>query len=487
MTISPAFGSGQPVVQFSGLNSGLDTAGIISSLMKIESAPQAALMDAVAFQQKQVNGLQSINSSLMALATSAGSFVSGSTWTQLVATSSNPAITVTAASSATPATTNVVVASVASAAHGFASSASAGVTYTLNDAQGNPLTYTDKNGNTQTATYSSDTGSLSDIAAQINKTAVNTGVRAVVINATDGDGNPAPVLEIVSTKTGVGSNFSITGDDGSTLTSATNGANAQLTVDGQSITSQSNTVTIADGVTITLGANAAASGSNTSTIAVTDDGSSRSTALNGFVQQLNDVLHTLSSATAYGAVGSTPGAGTTGAGLFAGSADLRNVATNLVNTIFAPGNTVSLANMGLSVDRYGAITFDQDMFQAAYQADPSAVQDAFVGPNGFATRVQQAAFGAAAPAGTSYTDSATGQLKFTTYEGSLITSINSLNSQINDGNSRIDNWTRVLSMRQQTLQNQYTALEKMLSGMQAQADYVTSALNSLSTPSSSKS
>ena len=78
-------------ISFSGLASGLDTSSIISQLMSVESQPQTDLKNRVATEQTQVSALQGINTALAALASSADSFTTGSTWTQLAATSSNAA------------------------------------------------------------------------------------------------------------------------------------------------------------------------------------------------------------------------------------------------------------------------------------------------------------------------------------------------------------------------------------------------------------
>ena len=97
-----------------GLASGLDTASIISQLMQLEALPQTQLKSRVTTEQTKLTALQSLNSRLAALATSADALAhpSGSTpsvWDGLKATSSNSAVTVTASSSAGPASYSVTI------------------------------------------------------------------------------------------------------------------------------------------------------------------------------------------------------------------------------------------------------------------------------------------------------------------------------------------------------------------------------------------
>lgn len=468
MTISSSYGT-SPVIQFSGLASGLDTTSIINQLMQLEAIPQNALKSRMAIEQSQVSALQSVNAAFASLATAAKSFSTGSTWTQLTATSSNPAVTVTASSSAVPATVNLVVNSTAQAAQvNLTTSPTAVTTYTvlgadgvtpLTDASGNPVTFTP-----------ADT-SLSALANAINASTANSNLKAVLINGT------TPMLEIQSTKTGATSNFKITGADGSTLAdttmaagtapaNVTQGADASISIDGQGFTSATNTFTaVMPGVDVTVAAGTAAA--TTSTLSITDDGSSRAKGIGLFVQQINSLLDTIAAQTSYGTI--APGQAPTGAGALAGNPDLRGLADQLANTLF-PSDGTSMASYGLSMDKDGRFTFDQAAFTAAYQANPTKAQAAFIGTadpatgsiDGFATRVQKVATLASDP-----------------YTGTLTTTITSMKSEITSYQTQILAWDDRLAAKKISLEGIYTNLETKLSGLQAQQSWLSGQLGSL--------
>lgn len=479
-TTTTSYG-GTPVIQFSGLASGLDTSSIISELMQVEAVPQTLLKNRMAAEQTQVTALQSVNSAFAALSTAAQSFATGSTWTQLAATSSSSSISVTASSSAVPANVTVVVNNTAQGAQANVTTPpAAATTYTVLGADGTPLK--DSSGNA--IAFTPKDTSLSSIADAINATTSTSNLKAVLINPTGANGT-APMLEILSTQTGAASNFKITGADGSVLADTTvapdpasdppvvmQGKDASISVDGQTITSSSNTFkSVMPGVDLTVTAGTAAA--TKSTISVTDDGTSRASGIKLFVQQINTLLQTVASQTAYGSISTSSGTASSGAGALAGNPDLRDLATQLVNTIF-PSDGTSMADYGLDVDKDGNLTFDQDAFTAAYQADPDKVQAAFIGKattnvddtttgmDGFVTRVQKLADLASDP-----------------YAGTLTASIKSMNAEINDYSDQISDWDDRLAAKQASLQTIYTNLETKLSTLQSQSEWLSSQLDSL--------
>lgn len=496
MTTSATTSASGSLIQFSGLASGLDTSSIISSLMSVEAIPQQQLQARMTAEQAQISALQGINTTIAGLGTTAQSFVSGSTWTQLTSTSSNTAFTVTSASTSTPASVSVsVTQSAAPASASLTSTAAtsafqAGSTYTIAGSDGTSTTFT-----------VGGTGSITDIAAAINATTKTSKLSAVVIDPT----GSSPTLQLVSTATGTTSDFSVSGSGGSILDTSptgtspaagittTAGLDAQLSVNNVAMTSSSNSVTIMPGVQVTIPAGIVPTGTGTSapattTVSVTDDGSSRANAMKMFVQQINSLLTTISSTTAYGTI--TPGQAATGGGALPGNSDLRDVATQLVSTIFAPGDSVSLANMGLSVDEYGQLTFDSNAFKTAYQADPQGVQNAFIGPGGFVDRVNTVAYEASAPDNSTPDDvtgkpavDASGKLKVLT--GSITSAIDALNKDVKSYSDQIAEWTDRLQAKQASLEAQYTNLETTLSKLQSQQSWLSSQLDSLNSSSSS--
>src|SRR5689334_20076605 len=84
----------------SGLSSGLDTSGIITKLMSVEAAPQTALKTQLSTTTTYRTALQSLNSSVAAIAASAKSATAAGALSSFTATSDAAGVTATASSSA---------------------------------------------------------------------------------------------------------------------------------------------------------------------------------------------------------------------------------------------------------------------------------------------------------------------------------------------------------------------------------------------------
>ncbi|MCA1984227.1 flagellar filament capping protein FliD [Nocardioides nematodiphilus] len=465
-----------PAIQFSGL-SGLDTSAIIKQLMAAESVPQTKLKNTVAQEQAQVSALKSINSALSSLSTSAASFSTGSTWSQKTATSSNSAITVNASSSAVASSVSVVVADTATAASAsFNTTTTANTNFTIKDGQGKTL-----------AAFDSGTGSLTDIARGINATSSKSNLSAVIIQGKDASGNATPVLQLTSLKTGKASDFTISATDGVSgdlfaPAAYTAAKQAHVTVNNVDIYNDSNTIEITPGVKITVAPGTAAG--TTATVGVVDDGNSRVTAMKAFVGQLNDLLNSINTATAYGQV--TNGT-TSGGGVLPGDSTLRSVATDVISSVLTPINGRSLMGLGVSVDRYGSFSFDPTTFNKAYDADPEAVQAALVGTgnnidgtpksDNFASRIQKAADQAAYSRSGASSPFMKGPMAY--QDGYLTSYIKGMSSEIDGLNDDIAAWDDRLAAKQANFETVYNNLTTVLSKLQAQQSWISSQLSSL--------
>jgi len=419
--------------------------------MEVEAVPQNNLKARLATTQSETAALQQINTALAALSTSAKSFASGSTWSQLSGTSSSSAVTVTASSDAVPASFSLAVKQTATAARTTITAAA------LAGSAGTAFSLTGKG----TTTAIDSGGTLTGLAAAINATTKTTGVQAQLVHSTTGD-----VLLLNSADTGSAASFSLTNaTDASTLASAT-GTDAKVLLNGTTeVASSSNTFTdLMPGIDVTLGADA--NNTTTSAISVAADGASRATAMKAFVGQLNDVLDQLSATTAYGTI--TAGQAAAGGGVLPGDSTLRSVADQLINTVF-PGGTTSMASYGVSIDRDGRFTFDSAAFTKAYAADPDGVQQAFIGTGSFTERVQKVADAASDP-----------------YEGTVSLYIKSENTEADRYSDQIAAWDDRLATRQASLQQLYTNLETTLSRLQAQQSWLSSQLDSIDGTSTSK-
>ena len=226
-----------------------------------------------------------------------------------------------------------------------------------------------------------------------------------------------------------------------------------IEIGGITATSTSNTFTdVVPGITIVLGSQAIGSAD----IDVSRDAGSRSTAVKTLVADVNALLGQISGVTA---TGKTPGA-------LAGDSTLRRVGSALQNAIY-PTDGTSMARFGIQTDRYGKLTFDEEVFAKAYAADPTAVTAAFTGANGFASRLQAVA-----------------ETASDKYNGSVTNAITSRDQTINRLNDSIERWDDRLALRRTTLERQYTALETALSHLQGQSSWLSSQLASLSASNS---
>ena len=457
MTTTSVSGNGS-AFQFSGVASGLDTAGIINQLMTVEALPQTNLKNAVAAQQAQVSALQSVNSALAAVSTQADSFKTGSTWTKLTATSSSSTVSVSASSAASQGALTLTVNSPASAAQ---------LTYSAQHAlsdvvatPGSVLQVTMRDGSS--ASVATGDGKLSTVIAALNGIKDANGKQQLVASAVNVGGGNVQLL-VSAAGTGAGS-ISISDPSGAPFFSAvtaTAGSDASITLGaGITATSSTNTFTsLLPGVDVTLGA-----GTPTGqpiTITVADDGSSRANGVNTFLGSINSLFSQIATATSYGTVGA--GGSVSGGGVLAGNLDMRDLTSRLVNTVFPPNGT-SLAAYGLDVDRTGTLTFDHTKFEAAYQADPVGVQKALTD---WVARVQTVADDASLPS-----------------SGTLSQSIKSMNDRIRSENDDIASWDDRLALKQSALEHTYTNLETQLSKLKAQQSWLSSALAALDGTSS---
>ena len=227
---------------------------------------------------------------------------------------------------------------------------------------------------------------------------------------------------------------------------------AQLTLDGISITSASNSVSGAiDGVTVNL----AAAGSTTLT--VTRDNSTATDAIQGFVDAYNSYVKTVGTLSSYDA--------TTGnAGILLGDTTLNSVQRQIASVLNTkvPGNGIgSLAALGITRSADGTLALDSAKLSSALDADPGAVQDLFSGANGYAKRLNTALDG--------FTDS---DGLIAKRQQSLNDSLTSLNKQQSDLDAR-------MTVYEKQLRDQYTALDTLMSQLNNTSSYLTGALAAL--------
>ncbi|CAM3442108.1 flagellar filament capping protein FliD [Nocardioides dubius] len=439
-----------PSSSISGLSSGLETATIINQLMQLEAASQTKLKTQLSSAKTALSSLQTLNSQVAGLATKAKALADGTDWNALKATSSHTGLTVALGKGGVAGSWQVQVDAVATHHRlNFADSAA------MNDVVVTGGTTLSLTRGGQTTTIETGDGTLRGVVDALN--ASGTGLRASTLKLDDG----TFALLVSSADTGQANQFTLTQGDGSALlgsAAVTTAQDAAITIEGRTIHSASNTFTdVLPGLTMTV--SAAVAGSSVE-VSSTNDATSTKASVKALVDALNNVIGQTQSLTTYSS-------SSTGAGLLAGDPTVRGVGSSLQEAVY-PTDLTSLAKFGIQTDRYGKVTFDEEVFAKELAADPAAVAAAITGPGGFASRVQKVA------------ETASDSVK-----GTLTASVNGRNSSITRLTDSIEAWDQRLELRRTSLERQYTALETALGKMQSQSNWLASQLSSLSSSSSS--
>jgi flagellar hook-associated protein 2 len=436
----------------SGLVSGLDTASLINQLMQVEAQTQTRIKSQLTTAQTNLKSLQDLNSKLAALTTSAGDLAKATAWNPVSVTSSTDLVSATAGSAAVVGPLQVTVGHTARA-HRLVYADTVALTDTVTT--GSTSVRLDRLDGT-TVDLDTGDGTLQGLVSALNAT--GTGVKASTVRLDDGSYR----LQVTSTATGAASDFTLKNLDGSDLlggATVTSGRDAELTIGSDTVHSATNTFTdVANGLTITLKPSVA--DGTVVDLDVQQDAAAMTKQVKAVVDAINDALSRIDGLTAYNSVTKTSGP-------LAGDSAVRNLRSALLDTVY-PTDGSTLAGVGIQLDRYGKLTFDESAFQSAYAADGGAVAAKFVSgtPQGFAARVQAVAKGAS--------DSV---------DGTMTTSINGRSSEIKQMQDSISDWDTRLSLRQESLQRQFSALETALSQMNSQSSWLSGQLNSLSSGS----
>jgi len=405
----------------SGLVSGLDTATIISQLMQVEAAPQTLLKTKLSTEQGTVTNLQSINAKLAALTTRAEALAKTSAWNQLTTTSSSDKVTLKAGATAVPGSFSLTV------------------------------------GATATTIPAGD-GTLASVVSAVN--AANTGVSAVAVKTDAGYR-----LKLTAGTSGADQTFSLQTTGGASVLGMTTtpGTDAAITIDGDVLTSHTNTFAgVTQGTDVTLAPGTAAGTSVD--VSIARDAAGVQASVQSLVDAANDILTSIDTLTSYSSV-------TKKSGALAGDGVVRDLRTRVLDTVTRAADGTSLSAIGIGTDRYGKVTFDTAKLATAYAADPdriaaklgAAATDA---TPGWAARLQ-----------------AVGKLASDSGTGLLTQSILGHQSSVTALQSSIDSWDLRLIARKDALTTQFSALEVTLGKLQSQASWLSGQISSL--PSSS--
>ena len=381
----------------SGLGSGLDVSSIVSQLMAIERQPIKTLQSAETSINAKISSFGKIQSGLSSLRDKAAAFNSTSLWGQTSTTVSDASVaTVTSVSGKNGAAgshslqVNALATTQTLSSAVFASSSatlSAGsLTIELGSWTGGtpPTGFSAKSGATPvTIDIADGETSLSAIRDKINK--ANAGVTAGIV--TDSSGSR---LTLRSTKTGEENAFRITATETSNDGNAATGlsalaydattaspmsrnqvaGNAQVLINGLSISSASNTIDNAiEGLSIKL----TKTSSSPVELTVATDHADLKTKINDFISAFNSLSDTIKSETKYDPA--TKNAGKLQADRTA--VDVQSQMRQMVFEAFSgsgSGDLKRLSDIGISINASGKLELKSSKLDAALE-NPTQVKE----------------------------------------------------------------------------------------------------------------
>lgn len=470
--------------------SGYDFSGITEMLIANYSRPLDTMQEKISTLGAKKKAWQDLNTRLSALEGTLADLKKTSTWTGTSATSNNTNIlTATGSSSALQGTYNITVnnlavaRTVASSVHNVAS-ADASVT-TLTGG-----TFQMQVGTKTVDIAVEDGASLKDIADSINNSKV--GANASVVKVDGGY-----QLAIVSGKTGVENQFTFPGGTTileqlgvidsvtGTLNVVQEAEDAQLTINGISVSSASNTVTTAiDGLTLTLNEE---SPTTPVRVTVAADYTKTQETVQKFVDQYNSLMTLIEKDLAYNQDTGSKGALYADPAVQAIQSRLRQMVSSSMG--FETGTFKLLSDVGISTskDNFGksaVLTFNTTEFMEAIEKDADSVANLFGAPAGGVTPIKE----------STETEKAQGLANllgeyldpYLEYGGVLDETEESYTRQITDMEDRMEDFQRKIDAYAERTTLKFAALESQLSALSSQNSYLSSIFSSLSTSTTDK-
>lgn len=459
-----------PTITSPGIGSGLDVNSIVQSLVSAQGAPQSALLDRKEGGfQVELSALGTLKSALSEFRATLDGLKDLSDFQGRKTQSSNAKLfTASATEAAVSGSYEVEVLAMATnhkvASAGFANSNAAVGTGTLTIQSGS---------NILNLTIDDSNKSLAGIRDAINNAEDNPGVTATIVQVDDGLGGTESRLVLSAAESGTANaiTVSVTGDgDGNdadaaglsalasaNLTELRAAADAQVKIDGLSVTADGNQIEGAiEGVTLDL---VDAEPGTIETLEVSLDKAKIRSAIGEFVDNYNALVDSIGELTGYDADSGASGA------LF-GDSMTRHISSQLYRTISdsvevgdSPLNT--LASIGVTFDRTGRLEADFTKLDEAMASNFDDVGKLFAGDDGIASRLDD------------YLDN------YLTSGGTIQSRTEGLNARIEDvGESRVRLQDQ-LSRAEARYRAQFQALDLIMGQMQTTSSYLSQQLSNL--------
>lgn len=446
--------------------SGLPLEDLLNNLRKNENIALSLIQDRKTATESKISAYGKLQSAVSVLQTAADAVADKSkAFGALKASASSDAFSATPGNSAIPGQYSIEVNSLASA-QTLVATGQADRTTAIG-AEGS-IELTLANGTTHTLDMTGKDTSLNGLLSAINADP-DIGVNATLVN--DGSGTPYRLL-LTARDTGTEASITkieVTGNPdlqdfigfdkvgGTTANFSEQAAtNAQLSINGIDITSQTNTIKNAiDGVELTLTKTTTAP----STLTITRDNEAATKAVNEFVNAYNSLQGTIKSLTQYD-TDAQKGSALTGDSL------ARRVQSELrgaINGATGSGTTLrSLSEIGITTDpKTGELTVDNTKLSAALSNNPQDVTSIFTGTTGVGRLMSEA------------TDRFTrSDGLFSIAKDGLDRTLKTITKQYNATADRID-------QRMETYRQQFVRLDTMVVQMNSTSSYLTEQLGML--------
>lgn len=383
-------------ISSAGIGSGLDVNGIITQLLAIDKRPLTALDTKEADYQAKLSAFGTLKSAVSSLQSAATTLKSPTLYAGLSAKSSDTTVLTASANTAASAASYAIQVVTKAQAQSISSQAFASLSSDISTVDGKikielgtfdsggPLFTPDPAKTAVTIDVATTGSSLQEVRDAIN--AANAGVKANIVYV----GSAGYKLTLTANDTGVKSAIKLTVTDtlnvvqtnntdlaklsfnpeaiagaGNEFDINTDAQEAHVKIDGLSVFRSTNTVSDAiTGVTLSLAT------AGTSTLTVSKDSASVTSAFTTFVAAYNDVNKQLRTLTAYNQ--------TTGqSSLLTGDSGARTLQSNLRSLITATRPTTaslrSLSDLGVALQRDGSLTFNSAKLDSALTSSPSDV------------------------------------------------------------------------------------------------------------------
>ena len=417
---------------------------VLQRAVSIASLPMEQVQGEVTTLQSQQSDLSNMLATFGSLQNSVQDIASAMTGAVSASSSNSSVVSAAAASNTLPGTYSIEVDDIGSSTSTISGAGTPPVTDPTSANISSSLSYTlTVNGTPQTITLTS--GTLDSLANAINDSGA--GVSATIVNL---GSNSSPDYRLALTSNELGAdtiqlNDGLNGGGNDLLTTLQTGTDAQYIVngDGTTLTSNSDQVTLAPGLTATL---VSASPGNNVNITVGASESALSSALSSFATAYN------AAAAAVANERGQSGGALTGQSLVYTLGDTLSKITQFVT---GSGSVEDLSDLGLTLDSSGNLSFDASQFNSQGAA---GVQQFLGGiaSGGFLQTANNALSSVADPT-----------------TGALASELTSVTNEITSDNSQIsDDQTRVNNL-QTSLQAQLSAADAAIAVLQQQQTFYT--------------